>query len=116
MPNLKPVLILIAGANGCGKTTITKNLLANPWTLGCEYINPDDLAKAMPGGWDDKENFVEGFTKKYKTHKLVYYEVFEEILNAITREKQIKGWLRNKKIKLIEKYNPNWDDLYETII
>ena len=59
MPNLKPVLILIAGANGCGKTTITKNLLANPWTLGCEYINPDDLAKAMPGGWDAKENFVE---------------------------------------------------------
>ncbi len=43
-------------------------------------------------------------------------EVFEEVVNAITREKQIKGWLRNKKIELVKKFNPNWDDLYKIII
>ncbi len=66
--------------------------------------------------YEHKANLVEGFTNKYRTHKLVYYEVFEDIINAITREKQIKGWLRSKKLELIEKFNPNWDDLYKTII
>ena len=66
--------------------------------------------------YEHKANFVEGFTNKYKIHKLVCYEVFEEIVNAITREKQIKGWLRSRKIALVEEFNPNWDDLYKTII
>jgi len=51
------------------------------------------------------------FTSKYKITKLVYYESFSNILDAITREKQIKGWLRVKKISLIESMNPNWEDL-----
>jgi putative endonuclease len=51
------------------------------------------------------------FTSEYKITKLVYYESFANILEAITREKQIKGWLRVKKIALIESMNPNWEDL-----
>jgi len=65
--------------------------------------------------YEHKNKMVQGFTKKYNLHKLVYYEVFEDMLNAIIREKQIKGWLRSKKISLIEKANPNWIDLYSTI-
>ena len=59
---------------------------------------------------------VQGFTKKYNVFKLVYYEIFEDILSAITREKQIKGWLRSKKILIIKKSNPYWKDLYESIV
>jgi putative endonuclease len=51
------------------------------------------------------------FTSKYKIDQLVYYESFANILDAIAREKQIKGWLRAKKIALIESMNPNWEDL-----
>jgi len=53
-----------------------------------------------------------GFTTKYNLNKLVYLEHFTEVLDAISREKQIKKWSRKKKIRLIEKYNPNWDDLF----
>ena len=52
-----------------------------------------------------------GFAEKYKTRKLVHYETFSNPLDAIAREKQIKGWLRKKKIALIENMNPNWTDL-----
>ena len=72
-----------------------------------------DLIKRV---YEHKNNFVEGFTKKYNLKKLVYFEVFEDIVSAITREKQIKGWLRIKKIALIEKANLSWDDLYPTIV
>ena len=51
------------------------------------------------------------FTSKYKINKLVYYEAYESVNEAIMREKQIKGWLRSKKIKLIESTNPSWNDL-----
>jgi putative endonuclease len=51
-------------------------------------------------------NSIEGFTKKYKVHRLVYYESFDYVLNAIRREKQLKGWRREKKIALIEKDQP----------
>jgi putative endonuclease len=61
--------------------------------------------------FEHKNHLVEGYTKKYKIIKLVYYDDTNDIYEAITREKQIKGWLRNKKIKLIESINPNWDDL-----
>lgn len=54
---------------------------------------------------------IEGFTKKYNITKLVHYEVTDDIESAIAREKKIKGWLRSKKIALIESMNPNWDDL-----
>jgi len=66
--------------------------------------------------YEHKSKMVEGFTKKYNLHKLIYYEVFEEIMNAIIREKQIKGWTRSKKIALIEKINPKWNDLYGEIV
>jgi len=56
---------------------------------------------------------VNGFTKKYNITKLVYYEVTNEATSAIAREKQIKGWLRKKKIALIESVNPQWKDLSE---
>lgn len=58
-----------------------------------------------------KHRIHEGFTKKYKIYLLVYFEVYDSILNAITREKQLKKWNRLWKIKLIEKRNPSWHDL-----
>jgi len=58
-----------------------------------------------------KERKIEGFTKRYNVTKLVYYETYEDVREAIMREKQIKGWLRAKKIALIESLNPKWEDL-----
>ena len=63
--------------------------------------------------YEHKHKLVEGFTKKYNITKLVYYEEINSILDAIAREKQIKGWLRVKKIALIESANPQWKDLSE---
>ena len=63
--------------------------------------------------WEHKEKQVNGFTKKYNITKLVYLEETDEIEAAIVREKQIKGWLRRKKLDLIESSNPRWDDLSE---
>ncbi len=65
--------------------------------------------------WEHKQKLVEGFTKKYNVNKLVYTEVYTTALEAITREKQIKGWVRSKKIILIEKDNPQWKDLSDTL-
>ena len=59
---------------------------------------------------------VEGFTKRYGVHKLVRYELYENMESAIQREKRIKGWKRNWKLELIEKSNPNWKDLYQKIV
>ena len=63
--------------------------------------------------YEHKEKLVDGFTKKYNITKLVYYEVTSDVSAAIEREKQIKGWLRRKKITLIEAMNPQWTDLSE---
>jgi putative endonuclease len=63
--------------------------------------------------WEHKQKVVEGFTKKYNITRLVYYEEFNNARDAIAREKQIKGWLRRKKIDLIESMNPKWRDLSE---
>ena len=63
--------------------------------------------------YQHKNDVVECFTKKYHIHKLVYYEKFDYIRNAIEREKQIKKWRRLWKIELIEKFNPDWDDLFD---
>lgn len=60
-----------------------------------------------------KIDSIEGFTKKYKVHRLVYYETFAHVANALSREKQLKGWRREKKITMIEKTNPRWQDLAE---
>jgi putative endonuclease len=59
---------------------------------------------------------IEGFTKKYFIHKLVYYEEVGDAPTAIKREKQLKKWKREWKINLIEKNNPQWTDLYLTLV
>jgi len=66
--------------------------------------------------YQHKEKLVDGFSKKYNLKKLVYYECTEDVISAIEREKQIKGGSRNKKIQLIEKVNPEWEDLYQNLI
>jgi putative endonuclease len=65
--------------------------------------------------YEHKNKIVDGFTKKYHVNKLVYYEVYEQVIDAITREKQIKGWSRKKKNALVDQLNPDWQDLYEII-
>ena len=65
--------------------------------------------------WQHKNNAEDGFTKKYQVHTLVYYELHQGMLSAITREKQIKKWKRQWKINLIEKENSQWRDLWDEI-
>jgi putative endonuclease len=62
--------------------------------------------------YQHKTNQVEGFTKKYRVHQLVYYEIHGDVHEAILREKRIKKWNRDWKINLIEQENPHWLDLY----
>jgi methylglutaconyl-CoA hydratase len=64
--------------------------------------------------WEHKNDVHPGFTRDYRVHRLVYYETFKYVGNAIAREKSIKGWLRRKKIALIEAENPTWEDLSES--
>lgn len=66
--------------------------------------------------WEHKNNLVEGFTKRYGVHQLVYFEQHEDMVSAITREKRIKKWNRAWKIRIIEKQNPEWKDLYDTLL
>lgn len=63
--------------------------------------------------WEHREGIVKGFTQKYNVKKLVYYEVFDDVNEAIHREKCIKRWKRDWKIELINKMNSEWNDLYE---
>ena len=63
--------------------------------------------------WQHKSHLVEGFTKRYRVHRLVWYEVHATMESAIAREKAIKNWKRAWKISLIEKSNSHWRDLYE---
>ena len=65
--------------------------------------------------WQHKNDVVEGFTKKYGVHTLVYYEVHGDMRSAINREKQIKKWKRAWKLALIEKQNPTWRDLSDAL-
>lgn len=81
---------------------------------GTLYVGvTSDLVKRI---YEHKNGFVDSFSKKYKLHKLVYYEQHLDIEAAITREKQIKKWNRLWKLKLIESFNHEWRDLYELII
>ena len=64
--------------------------------------------------YEHKSGINDGFTKKYNVHKLVYFEMFDDIEMAIAREKQIKGLSREKKNSLIANVNPRWDDLYNS--
>ena len=66
--------------------------------------------------WQHKNDLVEGFTKRYGIHMLVYYELHSDINSAITREKQLKKWNREWKLGLIAQNNQQWQDLWPTII
>jgi len=63
--------------------------------------------------WEHKQGLVQGFTKKYTVHRLVYFEVYDDVKRAIEREKEIKAWRREKKVELVESVNPTWHDLAE---
>ena len=81
---------------------------------GTLYIGvTSDLIKRT---WEHKNDSVEGFTKRYRVHRLVYYELHENMESAIRREKQMKQWNRGWKLELIEKQNPDWRDLWEGIL
>ena len=81
---------------------------------GTLYVGvTSDLLKRV---WEHKSDFVEGFTRKYGVHALVWYEVHEEMASAISREKALKEWRRNWKLELIEVMNPEWRDLYEDLL
>jgi len=73
----------------------------------------NDLVRRV---YEHKNKLLAGFTKKYNVDRLVYYEVCGSIIVAIEREKQIKGWSRKKKIDVINALNPEWNDLYQSIL
>ena len=70
----------------------------------------NDLVRRV---WEHKHGFVSGFTKRHRIHTLVWFETHDDIESAIHREKQLKKWRRDWKLKLIEENNPQWLDLYE---
>ena len=81
---------------------------------GTLYVGvTSDLVKRI---WEHKHNMVEGFTKRYMVKELVWYELHESMESAIMREKRIKDWKRAWKLELIESENPDWLDLYDTIV
>jgi putative endonuclease len=90
------VYMLASKRNGTLYTGVTSNLIQRVWQHG--------------------QDLVEGFTKKYRVKKLVYYEVHDNAESAITREKQIKKWRRKWKLRLIEEKNPQWKNLYDEIV
>jgi putative endonuclease len=80
---------------------------------GTLYVGiTNDLVRRV---WEHQNDFVEGFTKRHQLHRLVWYEVHTTAYEAITREKRIKEWHRDWKVNLIQKMNPNWEDLYAAI-
>lgn len=96
MPKQTAVYILASKRNGTLYTGVTS-----------------DLVKRI---WEHKNDLVDGFTKQYRVHNLVWYELHADMISAIEREKNIKEWKRAWKIKLIEDNNPDWKDLYNDII
>ena len=81
---------------------------------GTLYIGvTNDLVKRV---WQHKNDLIDGFTKEHAVHDLVYFELHEDMLSAITREKQMKAWQRQWKINLIEEGNPGWRDLYSDLL
>ena len=81
--------------------------------IGTLYIGVTrDLQKRI---YEHKNHLADGFTKKYNVQTLVYFEVFNDINEAILREKRLKTWKRSWKLKHIEKENPEWKDLYEKL-
>mgnify|MGYP001569035206 FL=1 len=81
---------------------------------GTLYVGmTDNLVRRV---WEHKNKKVDGFTKKYEVHHLVYYEIHNNPESAIQREKQIKKWERLWRLRLIEEKNPTWKDLYQDIL
>ena len=81
---------------------------------GTLYIGvTSDLVKRI---YEHKQKLIDGFTKEYNVHALVYFESYKDIKEAILREKQMKKWNRKWKIRLIEEKNPEWKDLYDEIL
>ena len=81
---------------------------------GTLYIGvTSDLVKRI---WEHNNNMVEGFTKRYNVHRLVWYELHDSMQSTIIREKRLKDWKRKWKLELIESSNPKWQDLYHRII
>jgi putative endonuclease len=81
---------------------------------GTLYIGiTSDLIRRV---YEHKEKIVPGFTRRYGISRLVYFEIFDDPLSAIAREKQLKKWHRDWKIRLIEETNPEWVDLYPTLV
>ncbi len=70
----------------------------------------NDLSRRV---YEHKSGLIDGFTKQYNVHKLVWFEDCHDVKMAIAREKQLKGWIRSKKEELIQKMNPEWKDLSE---
>ncbi len=94
--NKRPCVYLLAsGRNGTLYVGVTSNLVKRVW--------------------EHKNHVVDGFTKKYGVDQLVWYEVHETMESAIQREKAIKEWQRDWKLKLIEQMNPDWVDLYDSV-
>ncbi len=81
---------------------------------GTLYIGvTNDLIRRV---YEHKNKQINGFTKRYGVDKLGYYEIYQSIEEAILREKQLKNWQRTWKLELIEQDNPDWHDLYETLL
>ncbi|MFM9912000.1 MAG: GIY-YIG nuclease family protein [Methylophilaceae bacterium] len=89
------VYIMASSRNGTLYIGVTSNLVARVW--------------------QHKNNAVEGFTEKYEAHLLVWYESHENMESAISREKALKKWNRVWKLRLIEEFNPEWQDLYDQL-
>ena len=97
MHELKPAIYIMANKrNGTLYTGVTSDLIKR--------------------GYQHKQGQIAGFTKEYGCHQLVYYEQYETMMAAIEREKQIKAGSRKKKLALIESINPNWIDLYNSLL
>ncbi|SFM08360.1 putative endonuclease [Bradyrhizobium sp. NFR13] len=80
---------------------------------GTLYIGvTNDLIRRV---YEHRSKVVDGFTRRYDVDKLVWFEVYDDILSAIAREKELKKWRRDWKIRLIEEQNPNWMDLYPVL-
>ena len=91
----------------CGTKTYAVYILAS--AAGTLYVGmTGDLRKRI---WQHQNKLVEGFTRKYNITRLLYVETFGDALSAIAREKQVKAWRREKKVRLIDSCNPQWRDL-----
>ena len=107
------------------KSVTIPDLIGNPGSpVGYVYImaskrngtlyigSTSDLVRRV---WEHKNDFVDGFTKKYGVHTLVYYEAGDDIEAAAYKERQLKKWNRQWKLNLIEQNNPEWKDLYDEL-